>query len=61
VVGDGEAEVVVEDGKSRLVHAQSLLELVEHDLKTDDHAPQGARQLGWSDVSSTQKILREPQ
>jgi hypothetical protein len=39
MVGDGEREIVVEDRKIRLVCAQNLLKLMEHDIESDDHAP----------------------
>jgi hypothetical protein len=59
VVGYGEVKIVIEDRKRRLIHAQNLLELVEHDLETDDHAPRGAHQLRWSDIPDAKKILGE--
>jgi hypothetical protein len=59
MVGDGEGKVVVEDWKSWLICAQNLLELMEYDLKANNHAPRGARQLRRSDVPGAQKFLGE--
>jgi hypothetical protein len=39
MVGDGEGEIMDEYRKSRLIHAQNLLKIMERDLETDDHAP----------------------
>jgi hypothetical protein len=39
VVGYDDIEIMIEDGKRRLIHTENLLKLMEYDLETDDHTP----------------------
>jgi hypothetical protein len=39
VVGYDDIEVMIEDGKRRLIRTENLLKLMEYDLETDDHTP----------------------
>jgi hypothetical protein len=59
MVGDGEIEIMVEDEKCWLIRAKYLLKFMEHDLEADDHAPRSTRQLGWSNIPGSKKILGE--
>jgi hypothetical protein len=59
MVGYREMKVMIEDRKRRLIRTQNLLKLMKYDLEADDHAPRSTRQLEWSDIPGSKKILGE--